>query len=95
MLGNLDASTAEEQDWKMSANDMQVGGRHYIDTAIQPWDYIASNDLGFFEGNIIKYVSRWRSKDGMKDLEKAQHYLNKLIEVEKGKLDEHDKRRRC
>jgi hypothetical protein len=61
---------------------MQVGGDHYMDRAIQPWDYIISNDLGFLEGNIIKYVTRWKDKGGVDDLRKAQHYLAKLIETQ-------------
>lgn len=65
----------------MSANEIQVGGDHYKAKAIQPWDYIISNDLGYLEGNIIKYVSRWKNKNGVEDLKKAQHYLAKLIEV--------------
>jgi hypothetical protein len=68
----------------MSANNHQVGGSHYAAKAIQPWDYIASNNLGYFEGNIVKYVSRWRDKGGIEDLRKARHYLDKLIEVENG-----------
>jgi hypothetical protein len=67
-----------------TANDMQVGGDHYMDRQIQPWDYIVSNDLGFLEGNIIKYVTRWKYKNGADDLRKAQHYLAKLIEVADG-----------
>jgi hypothetical protein len=67
-----------------TANDMQVGGDHYMDRQIQPWDYIVSNDLGFLEGNIIKYVTRWKYKNGADDLRKAQHYLAKLIEVSDG-----------
>lgn len=66
----------------MSANEKQVGGRHYRNQEIQPWDYIASNGLGFFEGNIVKYVSRWKRKGGVEDLQKARHYLDKLIELE-------------
>lgn len=69
----------------MNANDTQVGGTHYKDKAIQPWDYIAANELGYFEGNIIKYVSRWREKAGVQDLMKAKHYLEKLIELNKGR----------
>ena len=64
-----------------SANARQVGGDHYRNQAIQPWDFIAANELGFFEGNIVKYVSRWKDKDGVADLEKARHYLDKLIEL--------------
>lgn len=66
----------------MSANDTQVGGSHYTKQGIQTWDYIAANDIGYFEGNVIKYVSRWRQKGGIEDLRKAQHYLSKLIELE-------------
>jgi hypothetical protein len=64
----------------MNANDKQVGGGHY-QKPVQPWDYIIANDIGYMEGNIIKYVSRWRDKGGVQDLRKAQHYLQKLIEV--------------
>jgi hypothetical protein len=67
-----------------TANDMQVGGDHYMDKAIQPWDYIVSNNLGFLEGNIVKYITRWKDKNGVADLRKAQHYLAKLIEVADG-----------
>lgn len=66
-----------------SANAVQVGGDHYKTKAIQPWDYISANKLGYFEGNIVKYVSRWREKGGVADLEKAAHYLQKLIEQER------------
>ena len=66
----------------MSANDIQVAGGHYKAKKIQPWDFIAANGLGFFEGNIVKYVTRWREKGGVEDLRKARHYLDKLIELE-------------
>lgn len=65
-----------------NANEIQVGGNHYKDKSIQPWDFIAANGIGYFEGNIIKYVSRWRDKNGVNDLMKARHYLDKLIEME-------------
>jgi hypothetical protein len=63
------------------ANEQQVGGAHYAVKAIQPWDYIIANNLGYLEGNVVKYVSRWKDKGGVEDLKKAQHYLQKLIEV--------------
>jgi hypothetical protein len=69
----------------MSANAIQVAGTHYKSQAIQPWDYIISNEIPYMEGNVIKYVSRWRDKGGLDDLRKAQHYLQKLIEVEEAK----------
>lgn len=64
------------------ANSTQVAGNHYKDKAIQPWDYIIANNLGYLEGNIVKYVSRWKNKGGVDDLRKAQHYLSKLIELQ-------------
>lgn len=64
------------------ANASQVGGTHYKDKAIQPWDYIAANGLGFFEGNAVTYLTRWRERGGVEDLHKARHYIDKLIEVE-------------
>jgi hypothetical protein len=65
-----------------SANDTQVAGTHYKNKSIQPWDYIISNNIGYLEGNVIKYVSRWKDKGGVDDLRKAQHYLTKLIETQ-------------
>lgn len=63
---------------------VQVGGSHYKDLAIQPVQYIHANGIGYFEGNVIKYVTRWRAKNGIKDLEKARHYIDLLIEMEGG-----------
>jgi len=74
--------TANQMELFPSANDVQVAGNHYKDKAIQPWDYIVANNLGYLEGNIIKYVSRWRDKGGVDDLLKARHYLDKLIETQ-------------
>lgn len=65
----------------MSANAVQVGGDHYKGSAIEPWDFIVANGIGFLEGNVIKYVSRYHVKGGVEDLRKARHYLDKLIEV--------------
>lgn len=54
---------------------------HYR-TDIQPIEYIVANNMGFCEGNIIKYISRWEMKGGVDDLEKAKHYIEMLIEQE-------------
>lgn len=62
------------------ANEVQIAGTHYKDKAIQPWDYIVANGLGYLEGNVVKYVSRHRDKNGLADLQKARHYIDKLIE---------------
>jgi hypothetical protein len=64
-----------------SALTKQVGGSHYRDKGIQPIIYIHANDLGFCEGNVVKYVTRWRDKNGVADLRKAIHYLELLIEL--------------
>ena len=66
----------------MSALDVQIGGSHYKDKAIQPVEYIHANGLGFCEGNVVKYVTRWKEKGGVADLEKARHYLDILIQLE-------------
>lgn len=63
----------------------QVGGDHYMKMAIQPVEFIFANNLPFCEGNVVKYVTRWRAKNGIKDLEKARHYLDLLIELESRK----------
>jgi hypothetical protein len=68
-----------------SALTKQVGGSHYRDKGIQPIIYIHANDLGFCEGNVVKYVTRWRDKNGVADLRKAIHYLELLIELEGNK----------
>ena len=61
----------------------QVGGDHYKKLKIQPIEYIHANNIPFPEGNVIKYVTRWRDKNGIKDLEKAKHYIDLLIELER------------
>jgi hypothetical protein len=67
--------------------DMQVGGNHYKGMKIQPVQFIHANNIGYLEGNIIKYVCRWRGKNGMADLEKAKHYIELLIALEGGDAD--------
>lgn len=67
----------------MKANDHQVGGNHYKKKAIEPWDYAIANNLGFLEGSIIKYITRHGDKNGLEDVKKALHYIQKLIETYK------------
>lgn len=67
---------------KLSALDIQISGDHYKDMPIQPAQYIHANAMGYFEGNVVKYVSRWRKKNGIADLEKAKHYIDLLIQLE-------------
>jgi hypothetical protein len=69
----------------MSANEIQVGGDHYTSKKIQPWEAMESwmspeQFEGFLRGNVLKYIARYKDKDGLKDVQKARHYLEKLIE---------------
>lgn len=64
----------------MTANDKQIGGEHYKGKH-EVWDFITANQLDYLEGNVIKYVARNRKKNGIEDLHKALHYLEKLLEV--------------
>lgn len=68
-------STAEKY-----ASSKQIGGSHYKDMPIQPSEYITKNGLGWYEGNAIKYISRYKQKGGKADIEKAIHYLELLLE---------------
>ena len=71
----------------MSALDTQVAGGHYKSLKIQPIEYIHANGIPFAEGSVIKYVTRWRDKGGIADLEKAKHFLELLIELEQKARD--------
>jgi len=71
----------------MSALDKQIGGSHYKDMAIQPIEYIHKNGLGFCEGNIVKYITRWKTKNGIEDLRKVIHYAELLIQMEQDNAD--------
>lgn len=63
------------------ATESQEGGSHY-QKPIQPIKYIHMNKLNFCEGNVVKYITRWREKNGLEDLKKAKHYIDLLIELE-------------
>jgi hypothetical protein len=67
---------------EMKSNEKQIAGNHYKSN-IQHWDYVVANDLDYFQAQITKYVTRWKKKNGMTDLLKAQHFLEKYIEVMK------------
>lgn len=66
---------------------IQEGGTHYKELPIQPVEYIHANKIGYFEGNVIKYVTRWKEKGGMEDLKKAKHYIELLLELESKKSE--------
>jgi hypothetical protein len=64
------------------ANKRQIGGSHY-QRPIQHWDFVLANKIPYMEAQIMKYLCRWENKGGVSDLLKAQHFLEKLIEVNK------------
>lgn len=66
----------------MNATDTQVGGDHYRKFKIQPTEFIHKNGIPFIEGCVIKYVVRWRDKNGIQDIDKAIHFLQLLKELE-------------
>ena len=66
----------------ISALDTQVGGGHYKDLKIQPIEFIHANGIPYIEGCVIKYMARWRDKNGIEDLEKAKHFIQLLIYLE-------------
>lgn len=68
-------------DKSSSPDETQVGGDHYKDNTIQVWDAIHDWGLGYFSGNVVKYVARHQKKNGIEDLKKARHYLDKLISI--------------
>ena len=67
-----------------TALNTQVGGSHYKDMAIQPIEFTHKNNLNFCQGNVIKYITRYKNKNGIEDLKKVKHYVDLLIELEYG-----------
>lgn len=65
---------------KMAANDRQVGGKHYKDS-VQHWDLVVANNIPYLDAQVIRYVMRHESKNGLQDLEKAEHFIQKMKEV--------------
>jgi len=65
----------------MSQNETQVGGTHYKHGGEEHWDRVYRLNLDYFQGQITKYIERWKFKNGIEDLKKAQHFLAKYIEV--------------
>lgn len=61
------------------AKETQVGGSHY-QLPIQPIDYIVKNNLGYREGNIVKYITRHKNKNGIEDIRKCMHYCQMIID---------------
>ena len=66
-------------------SDKQIGGSHYKDCVIQPVDYIVENKLDFLEGNVVKYITRHKTKNGIEDIRKVIHYAELILEKKYGK----------
>ena len=73
------------EELSMKSYKKQVGGNHYKKYKIQPVEFIVKNNIGFCEGNIIKYILRFKEKGGVQDLEKAKHYIELLIDSTKSR----------
>lgn len=76
---SIDNATPKEWD---DSRKRQVGGKHYARYNIQPIDFIIDNNLDWCEANVVKYITRWRDKNGLEDLRKAMHYIQLLIDRE-------------
>ena len=61
----------------------QIGGQHYMNMGIQPWEIIDANGLDFYEGTALSYLLRWKHKGGVQDLEKAIHTIERRIAIER------------
>lgn len=72
-----------KQETEQSALDVQIGGDHYKKLKIQPMEYSMANGLDACQHTAIKYITRFRDKGGVDDLEKAKHVIDMLIEFEK------------
>ncbi len=68
------------------ANERQVGGTHYKVGGEEHWDRVHRLQLDYFQGQVTKYVERWKLKNGIQDLHKARHFLDKYIELEEKKV---------
>lgn len=79
------ADTALAAIAQPDANAVQIAGDHYQHLDPQPWDVITAWGFGFLDGNALKYLARWRHKNGLEDLRKARHYIDKLIETEEAR----------
>ena len=73
-----------ELDFGGNATDKQVGGQHYKSMGIQPIEYIHKNNLDYFQGNVVKYISRHKSKNGAQDVQKAIHYCELILQMQYG-----------
>ena len=79
-----EANNTEVMNDKAKTLAIQIGGDHYQDYAIQPFEFIHQNNLGFAEGCVIKYLLRHKHKGGAEDLKKAKHYIDLILASDYG-----------
>lgn len=80
--GPLNADSSQQSAKRSQTLGYQESGNHYRKYPIQPTQYIVANGLGFLAGNVIKYTTRYKDKNGAEDIRKAIHYLNMILEFE-------------
>lgn len=85
VYGNPQPATTEQRvtaaRFDQAATERQIGGDHYKSLKIQPIEYIDANNLPYLEGNVVKYVTRHASKNGVQDIDKAIHYLELIKQM--------------
>ena len=70
--------------------NVQVGGEHYKNLAIQPVEYIHANNLSFLEGNVVKYITRHKTKNKAQDIRKVIHYAQLILQLEYNEMYEQE-----
>lgn len=81
-----DITLEEIKAARINSKSLEVGGNHY-DKLIQPWDFIYANHLGFDEGNVVKYISRHKEKNGAEDIKKAISYCEHILKTQYGNTE--------
>jgi hypothetical protein len=84
MGSGADKDWEELSDFIKKPLEKQVGGDHYASMKIQPVEFITANNLGFLEGNVVKYICRHHAKNGAEDIKKAIHYCELLLQTKYG-----------
>ena len=79
-----EGNRSTKADSKKTALDVQVNGSHYKDFPIQPIEFIHKNNLSFAQGNVVKYICRYRQKGEAEDIRKVIHYAQLILELEYG-----------
>jgi hypothetical protein len=84
LFDQVKKTAPKKTESEKTASEIQVGGNHYKNIKIQPVQYALENNLNFCQGNVVKYITRYKDKNGLEDLKKAKHYIDLLIEHEYG-----------